>query len=145
MISVKAYEELTRDELYRMMRARQDVFVVEQNCVYPDIDDTDLRSTFVLLEENGRHLASLRMFDKDEEKRIMQIGRVLTTVRGKGYGALVLHEGIETAKQKGASKIYIEAQTYAIGFYEREGFRVASDEFLEDGIPHVCMELELRQ
>jgi len=85
------------------------------------------------------------MFDKDEEKRIMQIGRVLTTVRGKGYGALVLHEGIETAKQKGASKIYIEAQTYAIGFYEREGFRVASDEFLEDGIPHVCMELELRQ
>ena len=91
MISVKAYEELTRDELYRMMRARQDVFIVEQNCVYPDIDDTDLRSTFVLLEEDGRHLASLRLFDKDEEKRILQIGRVLTTVRGKGYGAIVLH------------------------------------------------------
>lgn len=143
MISIKAYEELTRDEMYRMMRARQDVFIVEQNCVYPDIDDTDLRSTFVLLEEGGRHLASLRLFDKDPEKKIMQIGRVLTMVRGKGYGAAVLHEGIETAKQKRASKIYIEAQTYAVGFYEREGFRVTSGEFLEDGIPHVCMELDL--
>lgn len=145
MIAVKTYEELTRDELYRMMRARQDVFVVEQNCVYPDIDDTDLRSIFVLLEEDGRHLASLRLFEKDPEKKILQIGRVLTTVRGKGYGAQVLHEGIETAGRKGASKIYIEAQTYAVGFYAREGFHVTSGEFLEDGIPHVCMELELNR
>ncbi|MBR3343629.1 MAG: GNAT family N-acetyltransferase [Solobacterium sp.] len=139
MIKVKTYEELTKDELYRMLKARQDVFVVEQNCPYPDIDETDLRSVFVFLEEDERHLASCRIFCKDE--KTMQIGRMLTTERSRGYGALVLAQAIETAFEAGAETIYLEAQTYAIGFYGREGFTVTSDEFLEDGIPHVCMEL----
>ena len=139
MIKVKTYEELTKDELYRMLKARQDVFVVEQNCPYPDIDETDLRSVFVFLEEDKRHLASCRIFRKDE--KTMQIGRMLTTERSRGYGALVLAQAIETAFETGAETIYLEAQTYAIGFYGREGFTVTSDEFLEAGIPHVCMEL----
>ncbi len=139
MIKVKTYEQLTKDELYRMLKARQDVFVVEQNCPYPDIDETDLRSTFVILEEDERHLASCRIFRKDSTT--VQIGRMLTTARSKGYGAQVLNQAVRTAFETGADTIYIEAQTYAVGFYEREGFTITSDEFLEDGIPHVCMEL----
>ena len=139
MIKVKTYEQLTKDELYRMLKARQDVFVVEQNCPYPDIDETDLRSTFVILEEDDRHLASCRIFQKDSTT--VQIGRMLTMVRSKGYGAKILSQAVRTAFETGADTIYLEAQTYAVGFYAREGFTITSNEFLEDGIPHVCMEL----
>ena len=143
MIKVKTYEQLTKNELYRMLKARQDVFVVEQNCPYPDIDETDLRSTFVILEEDDRHLASCRIFRKDSTT--VQIGRMLTTLRSKGYGAQVLNQAVRAAFETGADTIYIEAQTYAVGFYEREGFTITSDEFLEDGIPHVCMELHCKR
>ena len=71
----------------------------------------------------------------------MQIGRMLTMVRSRGYGAQVLSQAVRTAFETGADTIYLEAQTYAVGFYAREGFTITSDEFLEDGIPHVCMEL----
>ena len=72
------------------------------------------------------------------------MGRVLTVERGTGLGGKLLKEGIREIKEKLApQKIYIEAQTYAIGFYEREGFIQCSEEFLEDGIPHVKMELVL--
>lgn len=142
MIKIKTYEQLTKDELYRMLKARQDVFVVEQNCPYPDIDETDLSSVFVIMEENGIHLASCRIFVKDENTHTLQIGRMLTSVRGKGYGGEVLKQAVQTAFETGAETIYLEAQTYAVGFYRREGFTVTSGEFLEDGIPHVCMELK---
>ena len=68
------------------------------------------------------------------------MGRVLTLEHGVGLGGKILHEGISVAVAKmSANKIFIEAQTYAIKFYEREGFKVCSEEFLEDGIPHVQM------
>lgn len=84
----------------------------------------------------------MRAFRKDGET--VQLGRVLTTEHGKGLGGKLLKNAIEIVTEKlRPKKIYIEAQTYAIGFYEREGFVVCSDEFLEDGIPHVKMELIL--
>ena len=72
------------------------------------------------------------------------MGRVLTTERKTGLGGRLLREGIRIVRETiGAGKIYLEAQCYAVGFYEREGFKICSGEFLEDGIPHVQMELEL--
>lgn len=139
---LKTFEQLSTSELYEILKARVNVFVVEQNCPYPELDDIDYESLHVLGEKDNKIVAYLRAHRKDEG--IVRMGRVLTTERGKGYGAELLKKGIKEIKNHfDPQKIYIEAQTYAIGFYEREGFVVCSEEFLEDDIPHVKMELVL--
>lgn len=138
----KTFAQLNTTELYELLRARVDVFVVEQTCPYPELDGVDYDSLHIYYENQGKVLAYLRAFYK--EAGVVQLGRVLTVERGTGLGGKLLKEGIREVQEKFAPrKIYIEAQTYAIGFYEREGFKVCSDEFLEDGIPHVKMELAL--
>lgn len=136
----KFFEELTTRELYELLKARAEIFVVEQNCVYQDLDDKDYHSLHVFYEEDGIVAAYLRAYMKEE--KVVQMGRVLTMEHGKGIGGKLLYEGLLQIKEKyNPEKIYIEAQCYAAGYYEREGFRICSDEFLEDGIPHVQMEL----
>lgn len=137
---IKDFSSLTTRELYEILRVRAEVFVVEQNCVYQDLDEIDFNSLHIYLEENGRIIAYLRLFYKDKSAGIVQIGRVLTTQRGCGFGLDVLLNGIDAAvSMLGAKQIYLEAQCYAINFYKKAGFHVISDEFLEDGIPHVQM------
>ena len=80
----KTFAELTTTELYSILAARSAVFVLEQHCIYKDPDGIDLRSRHLFLEEQGEILAYLRMFEKTDEPNTVQIGRVLTTVRGKG-------------------------------------------------------------
>ena len=139
----KFFKELSTVELYEILKSRAAIFVVEQNCVYQDLDDKDYHCLHVFLEESGCVLAYLRAFIK--ENNVVQVGRVLTLEHGKGLGAKILKEGLEQIKEKfNPKKIYIEAQCYAIGYYEREEFCVCSEEFLEDGIPHVQMELILK-
>lgn len=140
-IITKYFQELTTTELYEILKVRSAVFVVEQNCVYQDLDGVDYRSLHVFgKNEKDEVTAYLRLFAKDNEPNTVQMGRVLTLERGAGLGAAILKEGIKAAAEKfDAQEIYIEAQKYAIGFYEKEGFRVTSEEFLEDGIPHVQM------
>lgn len=136
----KYFEELTTTELYELLKVRSEVFVVEQNCIYQDLDDKDYRSLHVFYEEDREVLAYLRAFIKKEG--VVQIGRVLSTTHGIGLGGKILKEGLLQIQEKfHPKKIYLEAQCYAIGYYEREGFKVCSEEFLEDGIPHVAMEL----
>ncbi len=138
----KFFDELTTTELYEILRARSEIFVVEQNCIYQDLDRKDYQSLHIFYEDNGKVLAYLRAFYK--EKDIVQMGRVLTLHHGTGLGGKLLKEGIEQIRTKLTPKsIYIEAQCYATGYYAREGFKICSDEFLEDGIPHVQMMLEL--
>ncbi len=136
---LKRFDELTLQELYEILRVRSAVFVVEQNCVYQDIDETDQRSMHLFYEEDGRIKAYLRFFDKLDEEGTIQIGRVLTMERKKGLGSMLLHECMHLLKEKKIQRAYLEAQEYATGFYEKEGFYIDSDVFLEDGIPHVCM------
>ena len=138
----KFFDTLTTKELYEILKARAEIFVVEQNCVYQDMDDKDYSSLHVFYEDNGRIVAYLRAFFKDEDT--VQIGRVLTLKHGIGLGGMILKDGLEQIREKMHSKqIYIEAQCYATGYYAREGFEICSDEFLEDGIPHVEMILRL--
>ena len=140
-LKTKFFNELNTTELYEILRARSEIFVVEQNCVYQDLDGKDYESLHVFYEENGRVAACLRAFMKDETTA--QIGRVLTVKHGTGLGAKLLKSGIEKVRAvMNPKRIYIEAQCYAIGFYAREGFKVCSEEFLEDGIPHVQMIME---
>lgn len=136
----KFFNDLNTRELYELLKARAEIFVVEQNCVYQDLDDKDYQSLHVFFEDSGYVTAYLRAFVKEEN--VVQMGRVLTLEHGKGLGGELLKVGIKEVREKfNPQKIFIEAQCYATGFYEREGFRICSEEFLEDGIPHVEMEL----
>ena len=138
----KYFDELTTRELYEILKSRAEIFVVEQNCVYQDLDGKDYDSLHVFFEEDGKIKAYLRAFRKNDHT--VQIGRVLTLQHGTGLGGKLLKEGIRIVRERMNPRyIYIEAQCYATGYYERQGFKICSDEFLEDGIPHVQMILEM--
>ena len=141
----KTFDELTNRELYEILRAREAVFVVEQNCPYYDIDGLDYPSLHMFYkDDDGSVQACLRIFEKVDEPGTMQIGRVVTGARGVGLGGKILHRAVQWVRENtGAKEIYLEAQQYAIGYYGKEGFQVTSGPFLEDGIPHVQMRLKL--
>jgi ElaA protein len=140
---VKRFEELSVEELYKILQIRVAVFVVEQNCAYQEIDDKDRYSYHVFLKDDAGIKAYLRVIDKGVSFEEVSIGRVLTLKRGCGLGNRILLEGIKVAKERmNADKIKIEAQSYAKEFYIRSGFKQVSEEFLEDGIPHIQMILE---
>lgn len=140
----KYFEELTTIELYEILKARSKIFVVDQKCVYQDLDNIDYRSLHIFFKEGDDVLAYMRAFKKETEAGVVQAGRVLTIEHGIGMGGKLLKEGIMQIKEKmNPRQIYIEAQCYATGYYEREGFKICSDEFLEEGIPHVQMILDL--
>lgn len=137
---VKAFHELTLDELYRIMKLRVDVFVVEQKCPYAELDNLDQAAMHVWLEDEGRIMAYLRVMDKGAESDCVSLGRVVSAKRRCGLGTGILQKGIQVAQEVyGAEAIYLEAQTYARGLYENLGFRQMSDEFMLDGIPHIKM------
>lgn len=145
--AVKHFDELSTRELYEILKTRFEIFVTEQECICQDLDDRDQNAVHVFCRnDNGRVAACLRVFVRDADEGVVQIGRVVTLVHGTGLGGQLLHKGVEVAKEYfGAKKIYLEAQVYAIGYYEKEGFKVVSGEFLEDGIPHVKMEKNIPQ
>lgn len=142
-LTIKSYDELTRDELYKILKLRVDVFVVEQNCPYEEIDGNDQGALHLWFEEDGQIQAYLRLLDRGIKSRYVTIGRVISVKRRAGLGSMILREGILAARERfSAEAVYVEAQSYAKGLYEKQGFRQISDEFLEDGIPHVRMLLE---
>ena len=138
----KFFDELTGREVYEILKARSQIFMVEENCVYLDMDDRDYESLHVFIRDGGRVSAYLRAFRRDEET--VQMGRVLTVKHGMGLGGQLLKEGIARVREIFAPRrILVESRTSVIGFYEREGFRVSSGEFFEVGVAHVQMILEL--
>lgn len=139
---IKHFKDLTTNELFNIYKLRISIFVVEQNCPYQEVDDIDKNAYHLYLIENNDILAYARVFSIDDST--MAIGRVIATKRRCGLGSKILQAAINLAKeQKLAKKIIIEAQTYAKPFYEKQGFYQISDEFLEDGIPHIKMKLDL--
>ncbi|MBO4636078.1 MAG: GNAT family N-acetyltransferase [Clostridiales bacterium] len=139
----KHFKKLDNEELYEILKTRQEIFIIEQNCPYDDIDDLDKDAVHIFCyNDKGRVAACLRVFMRDPDTA--QIGRVVTLEHGRGLGGAILHEGVITARDHfHASRIYLEAQEYAVGYYAKEGFKVISDVFDLDGIPHVEMELVL--
>ena len=115
---VKEFNELTTKELYELLKARAEIFVVEQNCVYQDLDDIDYNSIHIFYEKEDRVIAYLRAFRKKNETNTIQIGRVLTLEHGNGLGRKLIQNGIKAIKDKtNGTKIFMEAQQYATGFY----------------------------
>ncbi len=136
----KHFSELTLEELYEILKLRVDVFVVEQNCPYREIDGLDLDAYHLFLRDGRGIAAYLRVLNGGTKFAEPSLGRILTTRRGEGYGAEIVRRGIEFAqKELGAEKIRIEAQVYARGFYEKQGFRQCSEPFWDDGIEHIEM------
>ncbi len=139
-IIVKHFKELTTEELYEILKIRAEVFVVEQNCAYQDLDDVDRDCYHVYLEENGKMIGYLRVIEKNKRLDEVSLGRVISLKRRCGVGTALMQAGLAVAKQKyGATKVKIGAQLYAKPFYEKAGFAQISEEYLEDGIPHIYM------
>lgn len=137
---VKKFEDLSNLELYEILRLRAEIFVVEQNCVYQDLDNIDQEAWHVYLKDEGKIVAYLRVIEKGKRLNEVSIGRVVSARRREGLGTKVMLEGIRVAKEKyGASKIKIGAQAWAKPFYESLGFVQISEPYLEDGIPHIYM------
>ena len=98
----------------------------------------------MFFKEDNRVTAYLRAYYKHDNTDIIHIGRVLTLRHGSGLGRQLMLESIKAIKNKTqCNKICMDAQKHAVGFYEKLGFKISSDEFLEEGIVHVAMELEL--
>ncbi len=139
-LHIKTFQELTVDELYELLRVRTEVFVVEQDCVYQDMDGDDKEAIHVWLTEGDKVVALARVCPAGVHLPTISIGRVITTERGKGYGKQIMLAAIDVAVEHfGATSIDIEAQEYAKGFYEGVGFKQSSDTFMLDGIPHIKM------
>ena len=141
---VKHFDELSTRELFEIFKLRVSVFVVEQNCPYQEVDDADKKAYHVYLKDETGIQAYLRVLPKGITFDEISIGRVIAVKRRCGLGSLILSEGIKVAKERlGAESIAIEAQVYARELYEKAGFVQSSSEFLEDGIPHIKMTLQL--
>jgi ElaA protein len=143
-IAVKSFLELTTKQLFDIYKLRCDVFVVEQNCAYPEVDDLDLISMHVCMYDNGVLISYCRIIPPDSHRKEPVIGRVVSPKksRGKGFSKMVMNSAIDFIKAAYANEkiIFIMAQYYLLGFYESLGFVKNSDVFLEDGIEHVNME-----
>ena len=137
----KSFGELTKEELYGILKARCEIFIVERGMRCQDMDGMDQVARHFYLEEGGKILAYLRAF-YDESKGAVKIGRVLTITHGIGLGAKLMSGAIADIKENmSCNKIYVDAQKHAIGFYEKMRFKAVSGEFLEEGVLHVRMEL----
>lgn len=138
----KTFQELSTTEVYEILKARAEIFVMEQKILYLDMDDVDYDSLHCFFMENGKVTAYLRAFYVDQD--VVRIGRVLTLEHGKGMGKELMLQCLKAVKAKmNCKKITMDAQKHAIGFYEKFGFVVTSGEFLEEEIVHVVMERSL--
>lgn len=143
-LTVKRFAELSAEELFEIYQLRVSVFVVEQQCPYQEVDAADKAAYHVWLQDEDGIAAYARVLPKDATFPDVSIGRVIAVRRRCGLGSRIAAEAVRIAKEKfEADTITIEAQVYARSLYEKLGFRRTSEEFLEDGIPHIQMKLEL--
>lgn len=142
---IKHFNELTTVELMEIYKLRNAVFVVEQNCVYQDVDGLDPHAYHVYLKDEEGIQAYLRVLPQGTRYAdAASLGRVISVKRRCGLATRILKEGIALAKEKfGAKSLTISSQAYACPVYEKVGFVRTDDEYLEDGIPHVRMTREI--
>lgn len=136
---LKEFTELTTAELYEILKLRAEVFVVEQNCPYQDLDDKDQSSYHLFLEDNGQIIAVLRILSENIAYKEMAIGRLIVkkSYRGKGISRKMMARAIEfITEDLGKEKIRLSGQAYLSDFYQSLGFEKVSEMYLEDGIEH---------
>ena len=146
-IHIKKFQELTVDETYNILKLRSEVFVVEQNCVYQDLDGKDDRAMHLFYKEENEMIAYTRIFQKgDYYPENPSIGRVVVSKkeRGKEIGKSIMKDAVLYIKNNYNNKsIELSAQKYLDKFYKELGFYAKGKEYLEDGIPHQRMFFDL--
>lgn len=143
-LTVKHFSQLSAEELFEIYKLRVSVFIVEQRCPYQDVDDADRTAYHLWLRDENGIAAYARLLPPGVTFPTAAIGRVIAVRRRCGLGTRIVDAAINAAREKlSADVITIEAQVYAQSLYEKAGFVQTSEEFLEDGIPHVQMQLRL--
>ena len=146
MIAAKTFYELNNQELYQILRLRSQVFVVEQDCVYQDLDNKDQISIHIFQMEKDEIVAYTRIFKSGDYYKNPSIGRVVVSKknRGKELGKKIMIHSIEYIKKNlEGEKIELSAQKYLDKFYKDLGFYKIGEDYLEDGIPHQRMIKEI--
>jgi len=140
--TIKRFDELTLDELYNLLQLRNEVFIVEQNCIYKDLDGKDRSAWHLMAIENDKLIAYTRILPPGVSYNDPAIGRVVTSPskRRSGIGRELMKRSIEACEKLfGTISITLSAQVYLKSFYGSFGFIVVGEEYLEDGIPHIKM------
>lgn len=139
---IKEFKGLSNDELYNIMKARVDVFVVEQECAYEEIDNYDQAAMHLFLKVDNNIAAYVRILPSKTKYEEVSIGRVLVTKeqRGNGYAKLIMKKALQFVNDEWEEKVIkIQAQQYLHKFYSELGFAQISDIYLDDNIPHIDM------
>ena len=143
-LKTKTFDELSTQELYQILRLRSEVFVVEQNCVYQDIDNKDQKALHLFGIVEGEIIAYSRLFKPGDYFEFSSIGRVVVAEkhRDKNFGHELIDQSIlEINRRFNVQNITISAQLYLKKFYESHGFVATSETYLEDDIPHIEMKI----
>jgi ElaA protein len=141
-IQIKSFQELSTVELYDLLQIRSEVFVVEQDCVYQDLDGKDQKAFHILGYANNELVAYTRIFKSGDYFKEASIGRVVVAKnkRHLNYGIEIMRISISFIENElKKSSIKISAQSYLKNFYQKFGFKTIGEEYLEDGIPHMAM------
>ena len=155
-LHIRTFADLSAAEIYEILKARYAVFTEEQHIIYLDEDDIDYFATHIYITRGPRVIAYARLFQDKPEKafnpqiyrteklpQAFLLGRMLTTERGQGFGARLMHSIIAETKRQGGQILRLHAQTQAVPFYEHLGFHTVGEVFIEADIPHILMEMSL--
>lgn len=143
--TIQAFDDLTIYQLHMLYQARTDVFVVEQQCAYPEVDATDLTAYHVLIENAQHELCAYCRLYPGQQAATWHIGRVLVRQQNRGHGLAkqLLDASIAWLKsQQQASQIELDAQVYLVPFYQQIGFESVGQPFDDYGIEHQHMRLQ---
>jgi len=140
-LEVKAWNQLSRKEINDIFSLRSEVFVIEQECIYQDVDGKDEKADHVLLIINNELVGYTRVFNENIYFKEASFGRAVVkkSHRGEGYGHLLVEKSLEHLKTNKQSPIKISAQSHLKEFYSSHGFVAKGEEYMEDGIPHTAM------
>ena len=140
-LKIKAWYQLSSKEINDIFSLRSEVFIVEQECIYQDVDGKDEKADHVLLIINNQLVGYARVFNKNIYFKEASFGRAVVkkSHRGEGYGHLLVEKSLEHLKTNKQSPIKISAQSHLKEFYSSHGFVAKGDEYMEDGIPHTAM------
>ena len=140
-LEVKAWNQLSRKEINDIFSLRSEVFVIEQECIYQDVDGKDEKADHVMLFVNNELVGYTRVFNENIYFKEASFGRAVVkkSHRGEGYGHLLVKKSLDHLKTNKQSPIKISAQSHLKEFYSSHGFVAKGEEYMEDGIPHTAM------
>lgn len=145
LITCTSFHDLTTEQLYKILKLRQDVFIIEQDCIYEDIDNLDQQSIHLLLMDGEKLAAYSRIVPADVKYNEPSIGRIISSsdYRRKGLGREIVKHSLNYLRDRGESVARIEAQAHLRDFYSSFGFEPEGEIYDLDGIPHIEMLIRL--